>query len=175
MRHRKKSQKFSRPRAQRKALSKSLVRALLLHERVRTTEPKAKNTRQLADRLITWGKRGDLHSKRLAYDLLQDHKLVMRLFRDIAPRFKDTAGGYTRTIRLGVRKGDGAALSILELTKVTTKVRRKKKKEAKEIIEPEKHEKHEKHEKKIPVKKEKPSKTFMSGVKKIFKKERDAI
>ncbi|MDD4955805.1 MAG: 50S ribosomal protein L17, partial [Candidatus Omnitrophica bacterium] len=95
MRHRKKSQKFSRPRAQRKALKKSLLRSLLIYERIKTSEAKAKELSSWVDRLISMAKEPTLHHKRLAYELLCDHMLVKKLFDNIAPRFKEIKGGYS--------------------------------------------------------------------------------
>lgn len=170
MRHRKRSEKFSRSRAQRKALIKSLLRSLIIYERITTTESKAKQLRRTVGRLITWTKQDTLHHRRLTYRLLQSHTLVKRLFEVIGPRFKDTHGGYTRIFDLGYRKGDGAKMSILELTKIEKKeIKHKKKKQKKEKI-------HEFEKKKVvPKKIEKPKKGFISGVRKIFKKERDAL
>ncbi|MCK4519990.1 MAG: 50S ribosomal protein L17 [Candidatus Omnitrophica bacterium] len=173
MRHRKKSERFSRPRAQKKALVKSLVRAMVINERITTITSRAKYLKGEIDRLITRAKKGTLAGKRLAYRILEDHKLVKKLFDDIGPRFKDVNGGYTRSLRLGNRKGDGASLSIIELTKRVKKKKIHKKKEGKaEVKEASKEEKSEK----VPPKKiTKPKKSFVTGVKKIFKKERDAL
>jgi large subunit ribosomal protein L17 len=135
MRHRKKSEKFSRSRAQRKALVKSLVRAIIINERITTTESKAKGIRPWLDKLITWSKTDTLHHRRLAFQMLGDHLLVRRLFESIGPRYKTTPGGYTRIFDLGFRKGDNAKVSIMELTKIEKKdkvVRQKKEKEAPE-------------------------------------------
>jgi len=121
MRHRDGVDRLSRPRAQRLALKKSLVRALFLYERIKTSPRKAKAASIEAERLITLAKRGDLHAKRLAFSFLNDHKLTKRLFDEIAPRFKETNGGYTRIIKLVSRKGDNAPMSLLELTKLSEK------------------------------------------------------
>jgi len=155
MRHRKKSKKFSRSRAQRKALMKSLLRSIITYERIVTTESKAKGVRKWVDRLITWAKEDTLHHRRLCYRWLENHKLVKRLFEEIAPRFKDVSGGYIRITDLGNRRGDGAKLSILELTRTEKREKVSKKKEEKKKREP-------REEKK----------SFISGVKKIFKKEK---
>ncbi len=166
MRHRKKSEKFSRSRAQRKALLRSLLRSIVIYERIVTTESKAKGLRRWADKLITWGKQGDLHSRRLAYSLLGDHKLVKKLFEDIAPRFRDVKGGYTRVIDMGVRKGDGATLSLFEFTrKGEKKVEAKKEEKKKERLPEEKVEK----EKRKPVK-EVEKEGFVSKIRKFFQK-----
>jgi large subunit ribosomal protein L17 len=167
MRHRKTTKKFSRSRAQRKALIKALSRAILLSERIKTTEMKAKAMRTWTDRLITWAKTDSLHNRRLAYQALGDHALVKRLFTQIGPRFKDLTGGYTRVIKLGNRKGDNASMAILELTRVQHKIRMKK---AKASVD----EEQAPREEKAPEKSEKQKKRFMSGMKSIFKKEKDS-
>jgi large subunit ribosomal protein L17 len=172
MRHLKKSEKFSRSRGQRKALVRSLLRSLIVYERIITTESKAKALRTWIDKLITWSKENSLHNRRLTFRLLNDHLLVKKLFENIGPRFKNIHGGYTRIIDLGYRKGDGAKLSLMELTKIERKHRKHKEKKETEQIkgEPEK-----KREEKVVPKKEKPKKGIISGVKSIFKKERDAL
>jgi len=171
MRHRKKSEKFSRSRAQRKALMKSLLRAVVINERITTTVSRAKHLRGAVDRLIGCGKRGTLADRRRAYQLLGDRRLVRRLFDAIAPRFPKTAGGYTRIFNVGRRSGDGAQMAILELTKVE-----KKKKSAK-LTKTKAEPKHTgEHPSAPPPKKErKPTRGIASRVKKIFKKERDSL
>jgi len=115
MRHRKKDRHFSRPYAARRALIKSLVRAVLLQGRITTTDAKAEAASSEVDKIITLAKQNTLHARRLGYDFLQDHALVKQLFDTIAPRFKDRHGGYTRIIKLATpRKGDGAPLAIVE-------------------------------------------------------------
>ncbi len=173
MRHRKKSEKFSRSRAQKKALIKSLLRAMIINERITTTTSRAKYLKGEIDRLITWAKKGTLSDRRLAYRILGDHKLVKRLFNEIAPRFRNISGGYTRSLRLTKRKGDGALLSLIELTRIVKKEvphkRKVKETEAKETLKDE-------DQRKVPPKKEaKPKKGFVSGVRKIFKKNKDAL
>jgi large subunit ribosomal protein L17 len=171
MRHRRKSERFSRSRAQRKALINSLLRALIINERISTTTSKAKYLRSWMDKLIAWTKNDCLAHRRLAYRILSDHNLVKRLFEVIGPRFKNINGGYTRVLKLGFRPGDGASVSLLEFTKVEKKekIHKEKKEKTKEDVT-------EKHEEKIvPKKTEKPKKGIMSGVKKIFKKERDSL
>lgn len=174
MRHRKKSEKLSRSRSQRKALVKSLLRALVINERITTTTSKAKYLRTDASRLITWAKRGDLACRRLAFKILEDRSLVRRLFEVIGPRFKDINGGYLRVLSLGHRSGDGAPMSLIEFTKREHKKKTLKDKKAKETsLEPDI--KTEKKEKRVIKKEAKPKKGIISGVRKIFKKERDAI
>lgn len=160
MRHRRKNKKFSRPRAQRKALIKSLARSLITYERIKTTEAKAKGIRPVVERLITWGKRGDLHSRRLAYRVLGSHKLVKKLFDDVALRFSDVQGGYTRIINAGYRKGDGARLSIIELTNI------KETKEKPHISKEEQKDKDVEEKREIPEAESK--KSFLSGIKRVF-------
>lgn len=111
---------------------KNLVSALFTEERIQTTNIKAKELRRVADRLITLGKRGDVHARRLAYRRLGNHQLVQRLFDDIAPRFANRPGGYTRIYRLSdKRKGDNADLALIELVvreEVSTTPKTKEKK-----------------------------------------------
>ena len=173
MRHRKKSEKFSRTHAPRKALVKSLLRALFIYERITTTESKAKGMRHWAERLINWAKNDNLHNRRLAFQYLCDHNLVKRLFEVIGPRFKNVNGGYTRIFDLCFRPGDGARCSILELTKLEKK-EKKHRKEKKEVEEKEEESPKEKPPKLAP-KKEQPKKGLISGMKNIFKKERDSL
>ena len=94
-----------------------MVTNLFQHGRIRTTLAKAKVTQRLGDRLITLGKEGSIHSRRMAYRVLKDRDAVKQLFGEIAPRFVDTAGGYTRVLKLGPRQGDGAPVALLELTR----------------------------------------------------------
>ena len=118
MRHRKDKLKLSRPRSQRKALKDLLVRNLILQEKIKTTLAKAKVAARFTERLISLAKKDDLSSRRRAYAVLKDHSLVKRLFSDIAPRFKNIKGGYTRILKLNHRKGDGAPLALVELVSV---------------------------------------------------------
>jgi large subunit ribosomal protein L17 len=92
-----------------------VARALFVNERVKTTEARAKEVRPLVDRIITWAKRGDVHARRLAMGELRDKALVHKIFAEIAPRYEDRPGGYTRIMKLGPRKGDAAPIVILEL------------------------------------------------------------
>jgi large subunit ribosomal protein L17 len=97
-------------------LFRNLVTALLEHEQIRTTDPKAKEVRRLTDRVITLGKRGSLHARRRAAAFVQKSSVVKKLFDEVAPRFANRAGGYTRVIKVGSRVGDAAQESIVELT-----------------------------------------------------------
>ncbi|MBN3040210.1 MAG: 50S ribosomal protein L17 [Candidatus Omnitrophica bacterium] len=169
MRHRKKSEKFSRSRAQRKALVKSLLKALIVNERIVTTASRAKYLRAEVDKLITLGKRGRVSDRRLAFDLLGDRTLVRKLFDAIAPRYPQNSGGYTRVLRMGRRKGDGALLSMLELTKIEKKI--KKHREAKDKKAQKSSE--EKTKEKQPKQDRKAKTGIASKVKNIFKKDRD--
>jgi len=95
---------------------RNLLKALLIREQIRTTDAKAKELRRYADRMVTLGKRGTVHARRLAYVYLGSRKLVKRLFDEVAPRFQTRAGGYTRVLKLGPRSGDAAPLSLVEFT-----------------------------------------------------------
>lgn len=116
MRHLNQGRKLNRTSSHRKALFKNLVLALIAHERIHTTDAKAKELRRFADRMVTLGKQGDLAAHRRAFAFLQSHEAVKKLFDEIAPRFKDRNGGYTRVIKFGVRRGDAAPISIIEFT-----------------------------------------------------------
>lgn len=94
---------------------RNMVTSLLQHERVTTTDAKAKELRSIAEKMITLGKRGDLHAVRLAAAYIRDKKVVTKLFETIAPRFKERNGGYTRIVKLGQRLGDNAQVSVIEL------------------------------------------------------------
>jgi large subunit ribosomal protein L17 len=115
MRHLKQGRKLGRTTAHRKALLRNLATALLEHERITTTEPKAKELRRVADKLVTLGKRGNLHARRQALQVVQSNAVVQKLFNEIAPRFAERQGGYTRILRLGYRPGDAAAMAVIEL------------------------------------------------------------
>jgi large subunit ribosomal protein L17 len=115
MRHLKRGRKLGRTTAHRKALLRNLATALLEHERIITTEPKAKELRRVADKLVTLGKRGNLHARRQALQVVQSNAVVQKLFNEIAPRFSGRQGGYTRILRLGYRAGDAAAMAVIEL------------------------------------------------------------
>jgi large subunit ribosomal protein L17 len=116
MRHAKEGRKLKRTESHRKALLRNMVTSLLEHEKIETTHAKAKELRKVADKMITWGKRGDLHARRQSLGVIMSKKVVHKLFADLAPRFKEKKGGYTRIIKVGRRKGDNAPVSIIELT-----------------------------------------------------------
>lgn len=115
MRHLKAGRQLSRNSAHRWALMRNLITALLREEKIQTTDPKAKELRRWVDRVITLGKRGSLHARRQALGIVQDKAVVRKLFDTIALRFKDRPGGYTRIIKLGIRRGDAAQMSLIEL------------------------------------------------------------
>ena len=115
MRHLKSGRKLSRNSSHRWALMRNLVTSLLRDEKIQTTDPKAKELRRWADRVITLGKEGSLHARRRALGIVQDKAVVRKLFDTIAPRFKNRAGGYTRIIKIGWRRGDAAPISLIEL------------------------------------------------------------
>jgi len=132
MRHQVDGRKLNRTAAHRKALYRNLVISLVQHERIRTTTPKAKEARRLAERCITFAKRGDLHARRHVASLLNDPATVKKLFEELGPRYKDRPGGYTRVMKLGgVRRGDNAELSILELVRDGDRPNKKKGRKAK--------------------------------------------
>jgi large subunit ribosomal protein L17 len=115
MRHNKAGRRLGRTTSHRIAMFRNMVTSLLDHERITTTDAKAKELRSIAEKMITLGKRGDLHAMRQAAAYIRDKKVVTKLFTAIAPRYKERAGGYTRIIKLGIRPGDNAPLSVLEL------------------------------------------------------------
>jgi large subunit ribosomal protein L17 len=115
MRHLNSGRKFSRSSAHRQALFRNLATSLFRHERIETTDQKAKELKSFAEKLITLAKRGDLHARRLAHQDIRDQEVLAKLFQDIGPRFKARNGGYTRLTKSRIRRGDNATLSILEL------------------------------------------------------------
>lgn len=115
MRHRRAGKKLGRDSAHRRALYSNLAGALIEHGRIKTTQAKAKAVKPFAEQMITLGKRGDLHARRLALAELRSQDVVHQLFADVAPRFADRAGGYTRIVKLGPRLGDAAEMVYLEL------------------------------------------------------------
>jgi large subunit ribosomal protein L17 len=116
MRHRKKGRELSRTSSHKKAMLRNMATSLIQHERIRTTEAKAKELRPVVEKLITLGGTDDVHSRRRARRMIQDRLVLQKLFDDVGPRFRERPGGYTRILKLGARKGDGAELAIIELT-----------------------------------------------------------
>ena len=115
MRHRKSGRKLNRTSSHRKALFMNMAQALIKHEQIITTLPKAKELRAVTDKLITLGKKGGLANRRRALSRLQDEKMVEKLFSELAERYKERPGGYTRVIRAGFRPGDAAPMAVIEL------------------------------------------------------------
>jgi large subunit ribosomal protein L17 len=115
VRHRKKGRKLSRTASHKKATMRNMATALFRHERIETTTAKAKELRPYAERLITLARRGDVHARRQAASKIQDREVLGKLFDEIAPRYADRPGGYTRVLKLGARKGDAAEMSLIEL------------------------------------------------------------
>jgi len=115
LRHRVAGRKLSRPTAQRWALYRNLVADLVKYEKIVTTEAKAKEIRGLAEKMITLGKEGSLASRRRALSFVTDKKLVAKIFSELAPRYAERAGGYTRIVKLGRRVGDGARLAQIQM------------------------------------------------------------
>jgi len=115
MRHRKAGRKLGRSSGQRRALYRNLVTELFRHGRIKTTEAKAKSIRPKTEKLITLGKSDTLHARRLVTSRLNDPEVVKKLFDEIAPRYQERKGGYTRILRLGPRQGDNAPMVLIEL------------------------------------------------------------
>jgi large subunit ribosomal protein L17 len=113
---------------------RNMVTSFLNHERITTTDAKAKELRSVAEKMITLGKRGDLHAMRQAASYIRDKKVVTKLFTTIAPRYKEREGGYTRIIKLGIRPGDAAPVSILELVEEEMKPKKVANKPARKAI-----------------------------------------
>jgi len=115
MRHRLSGRKLNRTSSHRKALFSNMAVALLTHEQITTTLPKAKELRRVADRMITLGKRGNLHARRRAFAFLRDDPTVSKLFDVLAARYEERGGGYTRVLKAGFRYGDSAPMAVIEL------------------------------------------------------------
>ena len=115
MRHHRAGKKLGRDSAQRRALYANLAGALIEHGRIETTEAKAKAVKPIAERMITLGRRGDIHARRQALAFLRSQDVVYKLFSDVGPRFEDRPGGYSRIVKLGTRQGDAAEMVYLEL------------------------------------------------------------
>ena len=130
MRHRKASLKLGRTSSHRNAMFKNMVTSLFKHQRIRTTDVKAKELRRWADNLITLAKRGDLHARRQALSIVREKEVVHKLFAEAAKLYGDRSGGYTRIIKLGTRPGDAAPISMIELilSADDKKIKTKKKK-----------------------------------------------
>ena len=115
MRHGFRGRRFNRTAEHRKAMFANMSAALIKHEQIVTTLPKAKDLRPVVEKLITLGKRSDLHARRLAMSSLRDDAMVKKLFEVLGPRYKERPGGYTRVLKAGFRYGDNAAMAVIEL------------------------------------------------------------
>ena len=115
MKHRIKGKKLNRTSSHRKALFKNMAQAIIKHEQIITTLPKAKTMQPIIDKLITLGKKGSLHARRQAFSQLRDNNMVSKLFDDLATRYAERQGGYSRVLKAGYRYGDAAAMAVLEL------------------------------------------------------------
>lgn len=189
MRHKKKRRQLNRFTSWHKATLVSLAKNLLIRQSIKTSLVKAKAVKPLVERLIFLAKSNSLAAKRRAFKILCDHKLVSQLFNEIGPRFINRASGFTRTINIGLRRGDNASIVIFELTEIKKKEPKLPKKEKeKEIRPPEegqtiplKEEKtSQKPETKVALKEKppvikKPAGKFLGGLRKIFKKQRDSL
>lgn len=115
MRHNNTGRRLGRNASHRDALYRNLVTSLFRHGKIQTTDAKAKELRRIAERLITLGKKGDLHARRRALAYVRDRDVVTKLFAELSPRYAERPGGYTRIVKLGARRGDNAPLSVIEL------------------------------------------------------------
>ena len=115
MKHKIKGKKLNRSSSHRKALFKNMAQAIIKHEQIITTLPKAKTMKPIVDKLITLAKKGSLHARRQAFSRLRDDKMVTKLFGILATRYADRSGGYTRVLKAGYRYGDAAAMAVIEL------------------------------------------------------------
>jgi large subunit ribosomal protein L17 len=127
MRHRNSGKRLGRNTSHRKAMLRNMVTSLLEHEKITTTDARAKELRPITEKLITMAKRGDLHARRQVTEVIRDRKTVAKLFERLAPRYADRPGGYTRIIKLGHRLGDNAALSMITLVEEACVPKTKKK------------------------------------------------
>ncbi|RJP60359.1 MAG: 50S ribosomal protein L17 [Deltaproteobacteria bacterium] len=115
MRHQKAGRKLGRTSSHRKAMFRNMLTSLFEHEKIETTDAKAKELRKIAEKIVTLGKKGDLHSRRQVLRVISDKKIAKNLFDQIAPRYQSRNGGYTRIFKVGRRHGDNAPLSLIEL------------------------------------------------------------
>ena len=134
MRHQKAGKKLNRTGSHRNAMFRNMVTSLFAHGRIRTTHTKAKELRRWADHMITLAKRGDLHARRQALAVMRDKIVVHRLFEQAADRFGERAGGYTRVMKIGRRRGDAAPISLVEFVTVKEKPKKKKPKVSKKAV-----------------------------------------
>lgn len=187
MRHAKLRYELGRFPAWRRATLASLVKNLLVYQSIKTTKIRAKAAKPLADKLISLAKQNSLFAKRQAFKILNDHRLVSMLFKDIGTRFNNRVGGYTRILGLGNRRGDNAEMVIFELSEIKKKEARKPKKEKDtklednpQVTEAKQQDGRAENKTEVAVKEKppiskKPPKKFLGGIKNIFKKERDSL
>ena len=128
MRHRKAGKQLSRNTSHRRAMLRNMVTSLFEHEQIETTDAKAKMVRPVAEKMITLAKRGDLHARRQALAYMQDKAVIHKLFDQIKDRYLDRQGGYLRIVKKGVRKGDGAPVSVVQLLPAKDEAKSRKKK-----------------------------------------------
>ena len=136
MRHNKTGRRLGRNSSHRSAMMRNMVTSLLEHEKITTTDCRAKELRKVAEKMITLGKRGDLHARRQVLQVVRDRKVVAKLFERLAPRYQDRPGGYTRIIKLANRNGDNASQSIIELVEENFTPRPRKQAAAKPVAAP---------------------------------------
>jgi large subunit ribosomal protein L17 len=134
MRHLKANKKLGMDSSHRKAVLRNMVTSLIEHERIKTTDTRAKELRRIAEKMVTLGKRGDLHALRQTMEVIRVKSVATKLFEDIAPRYKDINGGYTRIIKIGHRHGDNAPISIIEFTVQKQEEKKETKKPAKKKV-----------------------------------------
>ena len=115
MRHRKAGRKLGRTTSHRKAMLRNMVTSFLEHEKIVTTDAKAKEMRKVAEKMITLGKKNSLHARRQALSFIRDRAVVKKLFEELSPRYSKRAGGYSRIVKIGHRAGDNAPMSVVEL------------------------------------------------------------
>jgi len=176
MRHRKAGLKLNRTSSHRTAMFRNMVTSLFKHERIRTTDVKAKELRRWADNLITLAKRGDLHARRQALSIVREKEVVYKLFAEAAERYGSVSGGYTRIVKLGRRPGDAAPISLIELVYSEERKKKKKTKKKTKVAVEKKQvaEKKEAEEKKAEEKKEAAAKEEVAEEKKdMLDKEED--
>lgn len=180
MRHKIKTDRLDRFSSLRKATVNSIARSVIISHSVRTTYAKAKAAVGQIEHLITLSKSNTLSDRRRAYRVLLDHRLVTKLFGEIADLCKNRTSGYTRILKTGIRRGDGAMMVILELVDKPRKEKHIKKEKLKEI--PKEHPVKEEEKPAFPkeethkvVEKKKPTKKFLGGLRGFFKKERDSL
>lgn len=128
MRHQKTGRKLGRNSSHRNAMFRNMVTSLFIHQQIETTDAKAKEVRSLVEKMITLAKRGDLHARRQALAYMQDKKVTHRLFDELQEKYHDRQGGYVRILKKGVRKGDGAPTSIIQLVHSEKEVKKPKSK-----------------------------------------------